>query len=162
MQREKRRTGLTALLLVAGLTVGSGLYGATFSVSPAGLAGDGQRLLNSQEGRAIVAAARKHRKTITRTLDCSHLAHEVFALAGFGYDYSPSDTIFRGMRGFQRVKKPQPGDLVVWRGHVGIVVDPEERSFYSWRTVGPAMVRWDSRYWRSRGERRFYRRQKPK
>ena len=157
MQREKRRAGLAAILVVvAGLTTGSGLLGAT---APAG---DGQRLLNSKEGRAIVAAAKEHRRKIQGTLDCSHLVYEVFTFAGFGYDYSPSDTIFRGMRGFQRVKKPQPGDLIVWRGHVGIVVDSEERSFYSWRSVGPEMAQWDSRYWRRRGEVRFYRRQKPR
>ena len=154
MQREKWRAGLVVTLVVAGLA--SGLHGA---VAPAG---DGQRLLNSQEGRAIVAAAKEHRREIQGTLDCSHLVHQVYAFAGFNYDYSPSDTIFRGLRGFKRVKKPQPGDLVVWHGHVGIVVDPEERSFYSWRSVGPDMARWDSRYWRSRGKMRFYRRQKPK
>ena len=117
----------------------------------------GKRTLTRQEGAAIVAAARRHRKTVNRTLDCSHLTHQVFAFAGFAYDYAPSDMIFRGMRGFKRVKKPRAGDLVAWRGHVGIVVDPEENSFYSWHSDGASVRDYDSRYWRSRGEMRFYR-----
>ena len=117
----------------------------------------GKRTLTREEGEEIAAAAREHRKSINRTLDCSHLTHQVFAFAGFAYDYAPSDMIFRGMRGFKRVKKPQAGDVVAWRGHVGVVVDPKGKTFYSWHSDGASDRNYDSRYWRGRGEMRFYR-----
>lgn len=137
---------------------------ASFTVIAACLSGAGSaqaakasRTLSSKEGRAVVEAARKHRKKIQGTLDCSFLVHAVYRSAGHSYPYAPSVTIFRGIPEFRRVKKPQPGDLVVWRGHVGIVIDPAERTFYSWLSDGPGDARYDSRYWREHGPMRFYR-----
>ena len=133
------------------------LFSAESAQSAAPPLQQGNRTLTRKEGEAIAVAARRHRKTINRALDCSHLTHQVFAFAGYAYDYAPSDMIFRGMRGFKRVKKPQAGDLVAWRGHVGIIVDPEGKTFYSWHSDGASVRNYDSRYWRSRGEMRFYR-----
>ena len=115
------------------------------------------RTLTAEESERIAVAARRHQRKIRGTLDCSHLTHQVFADAGFTYAYAPSNTIFRGMRGFKRVKKPRSGDIVVWRGHVGIVIDPAEKTFYSWHSDGASMRNYDSRYWRHRGEMRFFR-----
>src|SRR5258706_12208202 len=56
-----------------------------------------------------------------------------------------------------RVHKPQAGDLVVWRGHVGVVIAPKEPSFFSSVRTGPDTQFYDSPYWRSRGIARFYR-----
>jgi len=55
------------------------------------------------------------------------------------------------------VHVPQPGDLVVWRGHVGIVIDPKQHSFFSFVRSGPDTQFYDSPYWRSRGIARFFR-----
>jgi len=55
------------------------------------------------------------------------------------------------------VRAPQAGDLVVWRGHVGIVIDPKEHSFFSAVRSGPDTQFYDSPYWRSRGIARFFR-----
>jgi len=55
------------------------------------------------------------------------------------------------------VTRPQPGDLVVWPGHVGIVVNPAERSFFSRLRSGPGVDAYDAPYWKERGEARFFR-----
>src|SRR5262249_7955906 len=89
--------------------------------------------------------------------DCSHLVHAVYERAGFPYDYVTSRELYIGNPHFTRVHKPQPGDLIVWRGHVGIVIDPKERSFFSSVRSGPDTQFYDSVYWRSRGIARFYR-----
>jgi hypothetical protein len=85
------------------------------------------------------------------------LVHDVYERAGFPYGYVTSLELYIGNTNFTRVHKPQPGDLVVWRGHVGIVIDPAERSFFSSVRSGPDTQFYDSPYWRSRGTARFYR-----
>src|SRR5262249_52947544 len=62
-----------------------------------------------------------------------------------------------GIDRFKRVKSPQPGDLVVWEGHVGIVIDPDDTSFYSSVISGFSVSSFTSAYWLNRGPRRFYR-----
>jgi cell wall-associated NlpC family hydrolase len=89
--------------------------------------------------------------------DCSHLVHDVYDQAGFPYTYVSSRELYTGSANFTRVRKPQPGDLVVWLGHVGIVIDPKQRSFFSFVRSGPDTQFYDSAYWRSRGIARFYR-----
>jgi hypothetical protein len=89
--------------------------------------------------------------------DCSHLVHDIYERAGFVYDYASSRELYIGSTNFTRVHTPQAGDLVVWRGHVGIVIDPKEHSFFSFVRSGPDTQFYDSPYWRSRGIARFYR-----
>jgi hypothetical protein len=89
--------------------------------------------------------------------DCSHLVHDVYEQAGFPYDYASSRKLYIGMTNFTRERTPQAGDLVVWRGHVGIVIDPKEHSFFSSVRSGPDTQFYDSPYWRSRGTARFFR-----
>ncbi len=89
--------------------------------------------------------------------DCSHLVHQVFAAGGYDYPYATSYDLYAGVPSFQRVQTPQPGDLVVWRGHVGVVVDPSEHSFYSSTDSGLVTQQYDNDYWRQRGRPRFYR-----
>src|SRR5262249_53643096 len=82
----------------------------------------------------------------------------VYARAGFFYDYASSREIFAGVSGFRRVRKAQAGDLVVWQGHMGIVIDPREHSFYSSVLSGFAIENYQSNYWlRKNGNPRFYR-----
>ena len=89
--------------------------------------------------------------------DCSHLVHAIYVRAGFPYEYAPSSDIYEGVAPFQRVKRPQSGDLVVWRGHVGMVIQPSKHLFYSFMTAGPGTDDYESPYWKERGKPRFYR-----
>jgi NlpC/P60 family protein len=119
----------------------------------------GLRPLNAREGRGIVLAASQQEgaEAEGRTEDCSHLAHDLYEQAGYPYPYASSLDLYGGSESFVRVSKPQPGDLVVWRGHVGIVVDPRKHSFFSSVSSGPQTEYYNSVYWRARGRARFYR-----
>ncbi len=90
-------------------------------------------------------------------LDCSHLVHDIYEHAGLPYDYATSRDLYDGVDAFRRVYHPQPGDVIVWRGHVGIVVDPEARSFLSALRSGVKVSNYATQYWKMRGHARFYR-----
>jgi len=115
------------------------------------------RLLTAEEGRAIVNTAWGWEQSAEGTQDCSHLVHRVYLLAGFDYPYASSFDIYAGNENFGRVKTPQAGDLIAWPGHVGIVVDPLQHSFYSLVSTGLEAQNYNGPYWRSRGRPRFYR-----
>lgn len=114
------------------------------------------RVLTSEEGAALVDASLDN-SAARRAPDCSHLVHQLLTNAGLSYTYAPSFAIFRGIPEFRRVTTPQRGDLIVWPGHVGLVVDPELHTFFSRTGSGPRTVAYDSDYWRHRGRPRFYR-----
>lgn len=111
----------------------------------------------AKEGMAIIAAALDFPHTHRERPDCSHLVHEIYGDAGLAYPYADSLELYRGAAGFKRVKHPQQGDLVVWPTHSGIVVDPEQRSFYSALNSGLGVDYYNSRYWKHKGKPRFYR-----
>jgi hypothetical protein len=90
-------------------------------------------------------------------LDCSHFVNSIFQRAGFIYKYEPSRTLYRGTPGFKRVWVPAAGDLIVWPGHVGIVVDPDAKTFLSKLSHGVKVTSYRSRYWQGRGHPRFFR-----
>jgi hypothetical protein len=90
-------------------------------------------------------------------LDCSHFVQYLYEQAGLYYGYAPSRTLYDGMEGFQRVSHPEAGDLIVWRGHVGVVVDPEEATFLSALRSGVKTSSYESHYWKRRGRPRFFR-----
>jgi hypothetical protein len=129
------------------------------NIRPTSAEAPGPRPLARAEGRKILATI----PTVTADdlseseTDCSHLVHEVYERAGFVYDYVSSHQLYIGNTNFTRVRVPQAGDLVVWRGHVGIVIDPREHSFFSFVRSGPDTQFYDSPYWRSRGLARFFR-----
>lgn len=116
-----------------------------------------ERLLTSGEGRALVEMALSQTVPADDRPDCSHFVHQIFAAAGLDYPYAPSFDLYAGTPEFQRVRSPQPGDLIVWRGHVGLVVDPSQHSFYSSLGSGLQTRQYDDDYWRQRGQPRFYR-----
>ena len=115
------------------------------------------RLLTRREGRELVDLALTQTEIPDEKPDCSHLVHQIFDAAGFEYPYATSYQLYAGVPQFQRVQSAQPGDLIVWQGHVGVVVDPAEHSFYSSVGSGLETEQYDNDYWRQRGNPRFYR-----
>src|ERR1700681_3988379 len=118
------------------------------------------RLVTRDEGLAIVDAISDHHQSLRGKRakpDCSHLVNDIYDLAGFPYPYAKSADLYRGHASFVRVSAPQPGDLVVWRGHVGLVLDPHQHFFYSSLRSGPDTEDYTSAYWRKRGTPHFYR-----
>jgi NlpC/P60 family len=116
----------------------------------------GRGLVNSDQGMVIIGAALESRHTDANA-DCSDLVHEIYARAGFAYSYANSSELYRGTKEFRRVTHPQPGDLAVWRGHVGIVISPVQHSFFSAMRSGRGVEFYDSPYWQARGRPRFFR-----
>lgn len=115
------------------------------------------RALSSDEGLSVIAAALDSKVRRDGGHDCSHLVHAIYERAGFRYAYANSDDLFDGVEGFRRIWHPQPGDVIVWRGHAGIVVRPSRHVFFSFLTAGPGVDDYQSSYWAARGIPRFYR-----
>src|ERR1700730_11550431 len=118
------------------------------------------RLVTRDEGLAIVDVISDHHRSLRGKRakpDCSHLVSDIYDLAGFPYPYAKSADLYRGQASFVRVSSPQPGDLIVWRGHVGLVLDPRQHFFYSSLRSGLQTEDYTSAYWRRRGFPRFYR-----
>jgi len=119
------------------------------------------RMLGADEGLAILGAARESRSHPGSKSDCSHLVHVIYERAGFPYSYVSSSDLYAGIDEFRRVIRPQAGDVVAWPGHVGIVVNPTQRSFFSALRSGLGVDSYDSAYWRERGRPRFFRYVRP-
>jgi NlpC/P60 family protein len=117
----------------------------------------GFRLLSLKEGRAIAQGIAWADDEEGLAPDCSHLVHTLYEQAGYPYPYASSLDLYRGTGQFVRVRYAHPGDLIVWRGHVGIVLDPQEHSFFSSVTSGARNQNYRSAYWRARGYPHFFR-----
>jgi len=117
----------------------------------------GYRLLSLKEGRAIAQGIAWADDEEGLAPDCSHLVHALYQQAGYPYAYASSLDLYRGTAPFLRVRNAHPGDLVVWRGHVGIVVNPREHSFFSTTSSGARIENYRSAYWRARGYPHFFR-----
>ena len=115
------------------------------------------RTLTPDDGLGVISAALDPKVRRYGGRDCSHLVHAIYERAGFPYAYVSSDDLYDGVEGFQRIEQPQPGDLIVWHGHVGIVVRPSKHVFFSFMTAGPGIDDYDTPYWVQRGQARFYR-----
>ena len=130
----------------------------SLAVIPAALAQESQhkttapRPVTRREGLTIVRTALQSRH---HAADCSHLVHALYERAGFPYEYAPSSDLYTGIDEFRRVASPEPGDLAVWRGHAGIVVNSAQRSFFSLLSSGPGVDSWDSPYWKQWGRPPF-------
>ena len=118
--------------------------------------GISSRAFTADDGLAVIAAALDRRTRLHRR-DCSHLVHAIYGLAGFPYPYASSSELYVGSNDFEQVTDVQPGDLVVWRGHVGIVVNPAQHMFFSTLHSGPGVDTYDAPHWKRRGQPRFYR-----
>jgi NlpC/P60 family len=117
----------------------------------------GSRTLTRREGLAILDVALDSRDHAEFAFDCSHFVHGTYERAGLPYEYASSSDLYAGIDEFRRVANPQPGDLAVWRGHAGIVVDPVQYSFFSVLSSGPGLASYDSPYWKQRGRPHFFR-----
>ncbi len=113
-------------------------------------------LMNSDD-RLLVISAAFGRQGSRSKVDCSHLVHEIYSRAGFPYSYANSSDLYSGINEFHRVTTPQVADLIVWPGHMGIIVSPTQHSFYSSLRSGVGVDFYDSSYWKGRGKPRFYR-----
>ncbi len=116
-----------------------------------------ERTLTADDGLGVISAALDPKVRRYAGHDCSHLVHAIYERAGFPYAYASSDDLYDGVEGVQRIAHPQPGDLIVWHGHVGIVVRPSKRIFFSFMSAGPGIDNYDAPYWAGRGRARFYR-----
>jgi cell wall-associated NlpC family hydrolase len=115
------------------------------------------RTLTPDDGLAVISAALDPKVRRHSGHDCSHLVHAIYERAGFPYTYASSDDLYDGVERFRRVTHPQPGDLIVWRGHAGIIVRPSRHVFFSFMSAGPGIDNYESPYWINRGQARFYR-----
>ena len=115
------------------------------------------RLVNAEQGRQIAEAALEQDEPVRGTQDCSHLVQQVYSAAGYEYAYVSSFDLYAGNENFRRVRHAQAGDLITWPGHVGIVIDSRQHTFYSLVRSGLKIEDYLGPYWRSRGRARFYR-----
>jgi cell wall-associated NlpC family hydrolase len=115
------------------------------------------RLISLDEGMAIIGAALQARYQRHPKEDCSHLVHAIYQKAGFPYSYADSRELYEGVDGFRQVTHSQPGDLVVWKGHAAIVVNPAQHTFFSSTRTGLQVQSYDLMYWKRRGTPRFFR-----
>jgi hypothetical protein len=114
-------------------------------------------LVSAEQGQALADFAVQSGPRVRPRPDCSHLVHLLYARAGLIYPYEDSRVLYRGIDDFQRVKKPQPGDLAVWLGHVGIVLSPKEKTFLSSVRSGIITESWTAPHWARRGRPHFFR-----
>src|SRR5215813_8016698 len=114
------------------------------------------QFLDDDDRLSVLAAALDRKVRRASEPDCSHLVHAIYQHAGFPYVYAPSKDLYEGVDGFEPAKQPEAGDLIVWRGHVGIVVKPSTHIFFSFMSSGPGTDDYQAPYWKHRGKPRFY------
>lgn len=149
--RPLSKLGFVALLLCGTLTVAAAAGRNAAAATNVG------GLLSAEQGAMLVDYALQAGARLTRQPDCSHLVHLIYSQAGLNYSYQPSRALYAGVEDFERVTRPQPGDLIVWRGHVGIVVSPREKTFFSSVRSGIITESWAEHQWLRRGRPRFLR-----
>jgi hypothetical protein len=130
---------------------------AAKSQSPAGVDYGDTVLVSAEQGQALADFAVQSGPRVRPKPDCSHLVHSLYARAGLIYPYEDSRVLYRGVDDFERVKTPQPGDLAVWLGHVGIVLSPEDTTFLSSVRSGIITESWTAPHWARRGHPHFFR-----
>jgi hypothetical protein len=130
---------------------------ASATQSTTGVDYGGTVLVSAEQGQAVADFAMQSGPRVRPKPDCSHLVHLLYARAGLIYPYEDSRVLYRGVDDFQRVKTPQPGDLAVWLGHVGIVLSPEEKTFLSSVRSGIITESWTAPHWARRGRPHFFR-----
>jgi cell wall-associated NlpC family hydrolase len=159
MRKQLKSTAMAALLCGSVLSA-LGQQSGTERVAGSNSTRQGVRigrLLTPDDGLAVISAALDAQRHFASNRDCSHLVHAIYERAGFPYEYATADDLYDGVDPFRRVSYPQIGDLIVWHGHVGIIVRPSRHVFFSFLSKGPATDNYRSAYWMGRGQARFYR-----
>jgi hypothetical protein len=144
-------------ILLRNFCVLAALVAPLAAVSMAHDGASGVRLVNVREGKMLVNTASEQKAEVKDKPDCSHLVHQIYEMSGFPYPYASSSYLYDGIDKFRRVSTPRPGDLVVWRGHAGILINAVEHTFYSSVSSGFRTENYDGSYWRTQGRPRFYR-----
>jgi NlpC/P60 family protein len=156
--RWEKARGFSLVLLLAVFCMGAGASAAfAQTVKQVREVEPGTRMLSRAEGREIAGLALQAQQDAVEASDCSHLVNLAYRHAGYDYPYASSFELYAGQENFVRVRYPQAGDLVVWPGHVGIVMSPSEHTFFSLVSTGMEVQDYKAPYWISRGKRRFYR-----
>lgn len=149
--RPGSKLGFVSLLLCGTLTIAAAAARNASNVTNVG------GLLSAEQGAMLVDYALQAGAHLHAKPDCSHLVHTIYSRAGLNYSYQPSRALYAGVEDFERVTRPQAGDLIVWRGHVGIVVSPREKTFFSSVRSGIITESWAADQWLRRGRPRFLR-----
>lgn len=144
-------------LAVAASALQSGAQSQSQPPSNTGVDYGDTALVSPEQGQAVADFVLQSGPRVRPKPDCSHLVHLLYARAGLIYPYEDSRVLYRGVDDFERVKRPQPGDLVVWLGHVGIVLSPEEKTFLSSVRSGIITESWAAPHWARRGRPHFFR-----
>jgi hypothetical protein len=76
------------------------------------------------------------RRSIERETDCSHFVHEIYRRAGFPFSFRTTRSLGAAPE-FQLIPEEEaaPGDLMLFRGHVGIL-DEDGKIISATRTRG--------------------------
>jgi cell wall-associated NlpC family hydrolase len=126
--------------------------------------------------KAIFVVAEEWKKTpylyggnSKQGIDCSHFVYQVFNGARQRVasaanmpepqimEYRSTSTI-EASNVFIAVNTPQPTDLVMWDGHVGIVIDPTAGTFIGAQTsTGVAESNYLTGFWKNKGVKKFLR-----
>ena len=90
--------------------------------------------LSDDERDTVIATARSQKGTPHSRIDCSHLVHLAYEAVRPDLRYLTTDGLAASKLYDHNVKIPKPGDLVLWGGHVGIVIDHDKRKFIGSQT----------------------------
>jgi lipoprotein Spr len=104
----------------------------------------------------------------TEGIDCSHFVYQVLNAArtrvAADGSFSTQLVDYRSTSAMENsgvwlpTQLPQPGDLVMWDGHVGVVLDPAAGRFIGAQTsTGVNEASYATGYWSQRSGRRFLR-----
>ena len=124
--RHKRMAAAIALMAIAH---------AGYARSDAPKENDRSKLLGAREGTELARMALQYRPDDGVKPDCSHLVNQIYREAGLNFRFASSSEIYAGIDPFQRVRHPQPGDLIVWRGR-HFIKDEGDPNYQSLRRNG--------------------------
>lgn len=88
-------------------------------------------------------------------IDCSHFVWEVIKAAGHSGAPYISTSQIPGSGYYSQVDMPQVGDIVLWDGHMGIIVDTTQGKFIGAQSRGVEEASYTSGYWGNRHHRYF-------
>jgi cell wall-associated NlpC family hydrolase len=85
--------------------------------------------LTDAERKTVIEKARSKKGTPHSVMDCSHLVNYAYKAVRPELHYLTTDGLKASKLYNHDIKIPEPGDLVLWAGHVGIVINPDTKTF---------------------------------